>query len=32
MKNEIHIELGGLNAEAVALANIISGKYQSLSI
>jgi len=32
MKNEILIKSAGLNEEAVALANTISGKYQSLSI
>ena len=32
MKNEIHIELEGLNEEAIALENTIAGNYQSLSI
>jgi len=30
--NEIHIELEGLNEEAIALAKTISGNYKELAI
>jgi len=32
MKNEIHIELEGLNEEAVALANTIVGNFKTVVI
>ena len=32
MKTEIHIELEGLNEEAIALANAISGNFKELAI
>lgn len=32
MKQEIHIELGGLNDEAAALANTISGNFKTVVI
>jgi hypothetical protein len=32
MKNEIHIELDGLNEEAVALTNAISENFKTVAI
>ena len=32
MKNEIHIGLDGLNEEAVALANTISGNFKEMAL
>ncbi len=32
MKNEIHIELEGLNEEAIALANAIAGNFKEMAI